>query len=111
MVKCMREHADKEHIVVPYNPGNHWLTLVINVKSNQVFYLDSRIPSDEWGKPKIRDYSLIISILDESLDKHLRAAEGYKEQRRVAFTHHTAWTCTQQPSVTHVDSMFATTCF
>jgi Ulp1 family protease len=65
MVRCMREHADKEHIVVTYNPDNHWLTLVINVKSKQVFYLDSRIPSDEWRKPKIRDYSLVISILDE----------------------------------------------
>jgi Ulp1 family protease len=65
MVKCMREHADKKHIVVPYNPGNHWLTLVINVKSKKVFYLDSRIPSDKWGKPKIRDYSLVILILDE----------------------------------------------
>jgi hypothetical protein len=29
-----------------------------------------------------------------SLDRHLRAAEEYKEQRRVAFTDHTAWTVT-----------------
>jgi Ulp1 family protease len=64
-VKCMRVHANKEHIVVPYNPGNHWVTLIINVRSKQVFYLDSSIPSDESGVPQIRDYSLVISILDE----------------------------------------------
>jgi hypothetical protein len=29
-----------------------------------------------------------------SLDRHLRAEEGYKEQRQVAFTLHTAWTVT-----------------
>ncbi|PVH64317.1 hypothetical protein PAHAL_2G236100 [Panicum hallii] len=98
MVKCMGVHADKEHIVVPYNLGDHWVTLIINVRSKQVFYLDSSIPSDESGAPQIRDYSLVISILDESLDRHLRASEGYKEQRQVAFTHHTAWTCTRQPS-------------
>jgi hypothetical protein len=60
MVKCMRVHADKEHIMVRYNLGNHWVTLIINVKSKQVFYLDSSIPSDESGKPQIRDYSLVI---------------------------------------------------
>jgi Ulp1 family protease len=79
MVKCMRVYTDKEHIVVPYNPGNHWVTLIINVRSKQVFYLDliinvrskqvfyldSSIPSDESGAPQIRDYSLVISILDE----------------------------------------------
>ena len=27
-----------------------------------------------------------------SLDRYLRTEEGYKEQRRVVFKHHTAWT-------------------
>jgi hypothetical protein len=45
-VKAMRYYNDKEILVVPFNTGNHWITLVISVKYDQVWYYDSVRPTD-----------------------------------------------------------------
>jgi hypothetical protein len=31
-VKAMRHYSDKEILVVPFNTGNHWITLAISTK-------------------------------------------------------------------------------
>jgi hypothetical protein len=45
-VKAMRHYNDKEILVVPFNTGNHWVTLAISTKYNQVWYCDSTRPID-----------------------------------------------------------------
>jgi hypothetical protein len=45
-VKAMRYYNDKEILVVPFNTGNHWVTLVISTKYDQVWYYDSVRPTD-----------------------------------------------------------------
>jgi hypothetical protein len=40
-VKTMRHYGDKENLVVPFNMCNHWVTLAISTKYNQVWYYDS----------------------------------------------------------------------
>jgi hypothetical protein len=37
----MGHYRDKEMLVVPFNTGNHWVTLSISTKYNQVSYCDS----------------------------------------------------------------------
>jgi hypothetical protein len=45
-VKPMRHYRDKEMLVVPFNMGNHWVTLSITTKYDQVWYCDSSRPID-----------------------------------------------------------------
>jgi hypothetical protein len=45
-VKAMRHYSDKEILVVPFNIGNHWVTLAISTKYDQVWYCDSARPID-----------------------------------------------------------------
>jgi hypothetical protein len=39
--KAMRHYRDKEMLVVPFSMGNHWVTLSISTKYEQVWYFDS----------------------------------------------------------------------
>jgi hypothetical protein len=39
--KAMRHYRDKDMLVIPFNTGNHWVTLSISTKYNQVWYCDS----------------------------------------------------------------------
>jgi hypothetical protein len=43
-VKAMRHYSDKEILVVPFNTDNHWVTLAISIKYDQV--CDSAKPID-----------------------------------------------------------------
>jgi hypothetical protein len=45
-VKAMRHYSDKDILVVPFNTGNHWATLAISTKYDQVWYCDSARPTD-----------------------------------------------------------------
>jgi hypothetical protein len=45
-VKAMRYYKDKEMLVIPFNMGNHWVTLSISTKYDQVWYCDSSRPTD-----------------------------------------------------------------
>jgi hypothetical protein len=31
-IRAMRHHSDKEVLVIPFNMGNHWVTLAISTK-------------------------------------------------------------------------------
>jgi Ulp1 family protease len=42
----MRHYSDKEILVVPFNTANHWVTLAISTKYDQVGYCDSARPTD-----------------------------------------------------------------
>jgi hypothetical protein len=44
-VKAMRDYSDKEILVIPFNTGNHWVTLAISTKYDQVWYCDSARPT------------------------------------------------------------------
>jgi hypothetical protein len=45
-VKAMRHYSDKEILVVPFNTGNHWVTLAISINYDQVWYCESARPTD-----------------------------------------------------------------
>jgi hypothetical protein len=65
-VKAMRHYRDKEMLVVPFNTGNHWVTLSISTKYYQVWYCDSSRPTDAiTGDRLTRDWTNVITILDE----------------------------------------------
>jgi hypothetical protein len=40
-IKTMRHYSNKEILVVPFNTVNHWVTLAISIKYDQVWYCDS----------------------------------------------------------------------
>jgi hypothetical protein len=40
-VRAMRHYSDKEILVIPFNMGNHWVTLAISTKYDHVWYCDS----------------------------------------------------------------------
>jgi radical SAM superfamily enzyme len=39
--RATRNYRDKEWLVVPFNTGNHWVTLAISTKYDLVWYCDS----------------------------------------------------------------------
>jgi hypothetical protein len=65
-VKAMRHYSDKEILVVPFNMGNHWITLAISIKYDQVWYCDSaRLTDSITSEQLTRDWTDIMAILDE----------------------------------------------
>jgi hypothetical protein len=65
LVKAMAQYSDKEILMCPYNPGGHWVLIVIPVKHNHVWYMDSAKPMDAKGNRKARDYKEVANILNE----------------------------------------------
>jgi hypothetical protein len=65
-LKAMTHYKDKEMLVVPFNTGNHWVTLSISTKCDQVWYCDYSMPIDAiTGDRLTRDWNDAISILNE----------------------------------------------
>jgi hypothetical protein len=65
-VKVMRHYRNKEMLVVPFNMGNHWVTLSISTKYDQVWYCDSLKPTDLITDDQlIHDWTDIMAILNE----------------------------------------------
>jgi hypothetical protein len=65
-VKAMRHYSDKEILVVPFNMGNHWVTLAISTKYDQVWYCDSARSTDSITRERLtRDWTDIMAVLDE----------------------------------------------
>jgi hypothetical protein len=65
-VKAMRHYSDKEILVVPFNTGNHWITLAISTKYDQLWYYDSTRPSDLiTGEQLTREWTTIVAVLDK----------------------------------------------
>jgi hypothetical protein len=65
-VEAMRHYSDKEILVIPFNTGNHWVTLVISTKYDQVWYCDSARPKDSITDERLtRDWTDSMSVLDE----------------------------------------------
>jgi Ulp1 family protease len=62
----MRHYKDKEMLVVPFNTGNHWVTLAISTKYDQVWYYDSSRPTDPITSDRLtRDWTDIMTVLNE----------------------------------------------
>jgi hypothetical protein len=62
----MRHYKDKEMLVVPFNTGNHWVTLSISTKYDQVWYYDSsRLTYPIAGDQLTRDWTVVMAILNE----------------------------------------------
>jgi hypothetical protein len=65
-VKAMRHYSDKEILVIPFNTGNHWVTLAISTKYDQVWYYDSARPKDSITSERLtHDWTDIMAVLDE----------------------------------------------
>jgi hypothetical protein len=65
-VKAMRHYSDKEILVLAFNTGNHWVTLAISIKYDQVWYYDSARPTDSiTGERLTHDWTDIMAVLDE----------------------------------------------
>jgi hypothetical protein len=65
-IKAMRHYKDKEMVVVPFNTGNHWVTLSISTTYDLVWYCDSSRPSDpRTGDRLTHDWNDVIFVLDE----------------------------------------------
>jgi hypothetical protein len=65
MVKAIVQYADKDIVMCPYNPCNHWILVVFSVKLNCVWYVDPLRPRDGEGTLLTRDFSEVKRILDE----------------------------------------------
>ena len=66
VLKAMAWMADKDLVMCPYNPKNHWVLVILSVKNNKVWYLDSAIPKDpETHELHKRDFGEVIAILNE----------------------------------------------
>jgi hypothetical protein len=64
-VKAMRYYKDKEMLVVTFNTGNHWVTLSISIKYDQVWYCDSSRTTDPRTSDRLtHDWNDVISVLD-----------------------------------------------
>jgi hypothetical protein len=65
-IKTIRHYKDNEMLVVPFNTGNHWATLSIFMKYDQVWYCDySRPKNSITGDRLTRDWTDVITIIDE----------------------------------------------
>jgi hypothetical protein len=62
----MIHYRNKEMLVVPFNMGNHRVTLSISTKYNHVWYCDSSRPTDPiTGDQLTHDWTDIMDILNE----------------------------------------------
>jgi hypothetical protein len=62
----MRHYSDKKILVVLINMDNHWVTLAISIKYDQVWYYNFVRPTDSiTGKRLTRDWTDIMVVLDE----------------------------------------------
>jgi hypothetical protein len=65
-VKAIRHYSDKEILVILFNTDNHWITLAISTKYDQVWYCNSaRLTDSIIGERLTRDWTDIMTILDE----------------------------------------------
>jgi hypothetical protein len=59
-------YRNKEMLVILFNTGNHWVTLSISTKYDQVWYCDSLRPTDPiTGDQLTRDWTDIMIVLNE----------------------------------------------
>jgi Ulp1 family protease len=53
-------------LVIPFNMGNHWITLSISTKYNQVWYCDSlRLTDPIIGNRLTRDWTNVMDVLNK----------------------------------------------
>jgi hypothetical protein len=65
-VKAMRNYREKELLVIPFNTGNHWVTLAISTKYDQVGYCDSSRPTNPITRDRLtHDWTYVIAALNE----------------------------------------------
>jgi hypothetical protein len=65
-VNAMKHYKNKEMLVVPFNTGNHWVTLSISIMYDQVWYCDSsRLIDSKTDDRLTHDWSVVISVLDK----------------------------------------------
>jgi hypothetical protein len=65
-VRAMRHYGDKEILVIPFNTGNHWVTLAISIKYDQVWYCDYTRPIDSIIDERLtHNWTDIMAVIDE----------------------------------------------
>jgi hypothetical protein len=64
--KAMKYYRDKESLVIPFNTGNHCVTLAISTKYDQAWYCDSSRPTDSITDDRLtHDWTDVIVILNK----------------------------------------------
>jgi hypothetical protein len=64
-VKAMKHYRDKEILVIPFNMDNHWVTLSISTKYDQVRYCDSLRMTDPITCDRLTcDWTNVMTILN-----------------------------------------------
>jgi hypothetical protein len=62
----MRHYRDKEILVILFNTSNHWVTLSISIKYDQVWYCDSSRSIDPITSDRLTyDWIDVIAVLNE----------------------------------------------
>ncbi|KAL6879629.1 hypothetical protein ACP4OV_012288 [Aristida adscensionis] len=84
-------NARKDYIMFPYSiiseaKTSHWVLLVIILKDNMVWYLDS-------ASHIKRDYTCLIGVIDETCDSFF----SMHNMKKSKLTHITDFECHQQP--------------
>jgi hypothetical protein len=65
-VKAMTNYNDKEMLLVSFNTGNHWVTLSISIKYDQIWYCDSsRLTYPITDDRLTHNWNDVISILNK----------------------------------------------
>lgn len=59
VTKALQYHAKKKMIMFAYNPGDHWLLVVLIPKWNKVLYFDST------SRSRGRDHKKLKEVLNE----------------------------------------------
>jgi hypothetical protein len=68
----MGHYSAKEILVVSSNMGNHWVSLAISTKYDQVWYCNSARPTDSiTGERLTHHWTNIMVILDEYVPSSL----------------------------------------
>jgi hypothetical protein len=66
--KAMKYYRDKEILVVPFNTGNHWVTLAFSTKYDQVWYCDSSRMTDPKTSDRFTcDWTYVMAVLNKFL--------------------------------------------
>jgi hypothetical protein len=74
-VKVMRHYRDKEMLVIPFNMGNHWVTLPISTKYEHVSYCDSsRLIDPITGIRLTRHWTDVMAIHNDKFSDHFLIA-------------------------------------
>ena len=64
VARIMQYYSKMDYLLGAHNTGDNWILLIICLKWNLVWYLDSSRPVGRKGKPRECGYSIVKGLLD-----------------------------------------------